>query len=923
MANSLQELQGLGQSVWFDNIRRGFINSGELERLIDLGVSGLTSNPSIFEKAITGSADYDEALLGLALNGNDAVEIFERLAMEDIQAAADLLRPIYERTAGGDGFASIEVSPHLANDTAGTVSEARRLHAALQRPNVMIKVPATPAGIPAIRALIGEGINVNVTLIFSLDAYAQVREAYIGGLEDLAQAGGNPAGVASVASFFVSRVDGMIDGQLEGRIGEGASELEALMGKAAVANAKIAYRDFKQTFASNRFAALQSRGGRVQRPLWASTSTKNPEYSDVLYVDSLIGPDTVNTLPDVTLTAFLEHGNPVGGTIERDLDDAVRTIEALEDAGISMRGVTDALLADGVKAFADSFDALIANIEDKRARLMARGGAAASAALGDCNAEVDAALARLQSEDVVGRIWERDHTVWKQDPTEISDRLGWLTVGEDMRSRVAELQAFADEVRGEGFEHVVVLGMGGSSLGAEALVQIFGSAAGYPKLRVLDSTVPASVKAATDAIDCAKALFVVASKSGTTIEPNMFYKHFRALTEKAVGAEAAGGHFVAICDGGTALERLAGEHGFRRAFVNPSDIGGRYSVQSLFGLVPAALAGIDIGALLDRVNAMGGACAETAARDNPGAWLGAVMGALAAKGRDKLTLVTTPSLSSLGLWLEQLLAESTGKEGKGVMPIAGSPLGALDSVGDDRVFVYLRLAGDDAADTDAYMDRVEAAGMPSVRLRLNDRHDVGGEFFRWEFATATAGALLGINPFDQPDVQGAKDITTELIADYTASGAAPSAAPRLESAGSLSGLLGKAEPGDYLAITAYLEQTAELDAALDDLRRYVGERWGVATTLGYGPRYLHSTGQIHKGGPNTGLHLQLTVRRDSDVAIPGEPFTFGVLADAQAKGDMDALAAQGRRVARAALWDDGVTDIRAIEAGLRYGAHSR
>ena len=924
MANSLQELQGLGQSVWFDNIRRGFINSGELQRLIDLGVSGLTSNPSIFEKAITGSADYDEALLGLALNGSDAVEIFERLAMEDIQAAADLLRPIYERTAGGDGFASIEVSPHLANDTAGTVSEARRLHAELQRPNVMIKVPATPAGIPAIRALIGEGINVNVTLIFSLDAYAQVRDAYIGGLEDLAQAGGNPAGVASVASFFVSRVDGMIDGQLEGRIGEGASELEALMGKAAVANAKIAYRDFKQTFASDRFAALQSRGGRVQRPLWASTSTKNPEYSDVLYVDSLIGPDTVNTLPDVTLTAFLEHGNPVGDTIERDLDDAVRTIEALEDAGISMRGVTDALLADGVKAFADSFDALIANIEDKRARLIARGGAAASAALGDCDAEVDAALARLQSEDVVGRIWGHDHTVWNPDPTEISDRLGWLTVGEDMRGRVAELQAFADEVRGEGFEHVVVLGMGGSSLGAEVLRQIFGSAAGYPKLRVLDSTVPASVKAATDAIDCAKALFVVASKSGTTIEPNMFYKHFRAITEKAVGADAAGGHFVAICDGGTALERLAGEHGFRRVFVNPSDIGGRYSVQSLFGLVPAALAGIDIGALLERVNAMGGACGGgVSARDNPGAWLGAVMGALAAKGRDKLTLVTTPSLSSLGLWLEQLLAESTGKEGKGVVPIAGSPLGALDGVGDDRVFVYLRLNGDDSADTDAYMDRVEAAGMPSVRLRLNDRHDVGGEFFRWEFATATAGALLGINPFDQPDVQGAKDITTELIADYTASGTAPSAAPRLESVSSLSGLLRKAEPGDYLAITAYLEQTAELDAALDDLRRYVGERWGVATTLGYGPRYLHSTGQIHKGGPNTGLHLQLTVRRDADVAIPGEAFTFGVLADAQAKGDLDALAAQGRRVARAALWDDGVSDIRAIEAGLRYGAHSR
>lgn len=917
MTNSLQELQGLGQSVWFDNIRRGFINSGELQRLIDLGVSGLTSNPSIFEKAIAGSADYDEALLELALDDNDAVEIFERLAMDDIQAAADLLRPIYERTAGGDGFASIEVSPHLANDTDGTVSEARRLHAALQRPNVMIKVPATPAGIPAIRALIGEGINVNVTLIFSLDAYAQVRDAYIGGLEDLARAGGDPAGVASVASFFVSRVDGLIDGELEGRIGEGASELEALMGKAAVANAKIAYRDFKRAFASDRFTELQSRGGRVQRPLWASTSTKNPEYSDVLYVDSLIGPDTVNTLPDATLTAFLEHGNPSDGTIEQGLDDAVRTMEALEDAGISMRGVTDRLLADGVRAFADSFDALIANIEDKRARLIARGGAAASAALGEHSADVDAALARLQSGEVVRRIWERDHTVWKSDPTEISDRLGWLTAGEDMRGHVGELQAFADEVRGEGFEHVVVLGMGGSSLGAEALGRIFGSAVGYPELLTLDSTVPASVQAATDAVNCAKTLFVVASKSGTTIEPNMFYKHFRALTERAVGADAAGRHFVAICDGGTALERLAGEQGFRRVFVNPSDIGGRYSVQSLFGLVPAALAGIDIGALLGRVNAMGGACAETAAGDNPGAWLGAVMGALAGKGRDKLTLVTTPSLISLGLWLEQLLAESTGKEGKGVIPIAGGPLAALEGVGDDRAFVYLRLEGDDAAATDAYMERVEAVGMPAVRLRLNDRRDVGAEFFRWEFATATAGALLGINPFDQPDVQGAKDITTALIADYAATGVAPT----LESVGSLVGLMGRAKAGDYLAITAYLEQTPRTDDALDNLRRNVEERWGVATTVGYGPRYLHSTGQIHKGGTNTGLHMQLTQRRDADVEIPGEAFTFGVLADAQAKGDMDALAAQGRRVARAALWEDAA-DINAIAARVKYGFRS-
>ena len=317
MTNSLMELQELGQSVWFDNIRRGFIDSGELQRLIDLGVSGLTSNPSIFEKAITGSTDYDGALLELALDGGSAADIFESLAIEDIRDAADLLSPVYERTKGADGFASIEVSPHLASNTEGTVAEARCLYATLQRPNVMIKVPATPEGIPAIRQLIGEGINVNVTLIFSLDAYAKVREAYISGLEDLLSRGGDLSGVSSVASFFVSRVDGSIDGQLERLAAEGNPELAELMGKAAISNARLAYQDFQRTFEEDRFTRLQSRGARLQRPLWASTSTKNPDYSDVLYVDELIGPHTVNTLPDATLNAFLEHGNPAP-TIDQD-----------------------------------------------------------------------------------------------------------------------------------------------------------------------------------------------------------------------------------------------------------------------------------------------------------------------------------------------------------------------------------------------------------------------------------------------------------------------------------------------------------------------------------------------------------------------------------------------------------------------------
>ena len=362
MTNTVREVQRHGQSVWYDNIRRGLFGSGELQRLIDLGVTGLTSNPTIFQKAIADSSDYDDAFEELVGEGKDVDEVYEALVIDDIRAAADLLRPVYDRTDGVDGYASLEVSPLLAHDTDATVTEGRRLFASLDRPNVMVKVPATPAGIPAIHRMIGEGINVNVTLLFSLRSYLDARQAYIAGLEDLQWSGGDMGGVASVASFFVSRVDSMIDPRLEGRYGE-------LMGKAAIANAKLAYRDFKEDFEGDRFASLRANGARVQRPLWASTSTKNPDYSDVMYVDSLIGADTVNTMPEQTLLMFLEHG-AVADTLEEDVEGAEELIEALESASVSMEQVTAELLADGVSSFAESFDQLMTNIADKRAALL-------------------------------------------------------------------------------------------------------------------------------------------------------------------------------------------------------------------------------------------------------------------------------------------------------------------------------------------------------------------------------------------------------------------------------------------------------------------------------------------------------------------------------------------------------------------------
>ena len=915
MTNPVQEVGRLGQSIWYDNIRRGLIESGELQQLIDLGVTGLTSNPTIFEKAIAGSTDYDAALLELAGAARSAPELFEALALEDIRAAADLLRPIYEETSGADGYASLEVSPHLAHDTDGTIAEARRLFAVLDRPNVMVKAPATPEGIPAIRRLIGEGININVTLIFSLDAYQEVSDAYIGGLEDLAAAGGALSRVASVASFFVSRVDTAVDGLLEERIRGGSEELKGLLGRAAVANAKLAYRAFQVKFRDGRFGALRGRGARVQRPLWASTGTKNPAYSDVMYLESLIGPDTVNTVPEATLLAFADHGR-AARTLAQGVEEAGESIKSLEQAGIRMNEVTAKLLADGLESFTDSYDKLLANINDKKTRLLGREQSSPGAGLGDYLPEVETTLAEIQERDVVRRIWRKDHTVWKADPAEISNRLGWLTVSDVMCEQTPALLAFAEEIREAGYRHVVLLGMGGSSLGPEVLRQTFGSADGYPELIVLDSTVPAWVRGVTEAIDPARSLFLVSSKSGGTIEPNTFYKHFRGLVDQAAGRDRGGQNFVAITDPGTSLERLAGDEGFRRVFLNPADIGGRYSVLSYFGLVPAALTGVDIAALLDRADCMREGCATcVSTNDSPGAWLGAAMGSLAHEGRDKLTLVTSPAIGSFGLWAEQLIAESLGKEGKGLVPVAGEPPVAADRYGDDRLFVYLRVENDDNTDTDAAIQEIESSAQPVVRLDLRDAYDLGAEFFRWELATAVAGAIMGVHPFDQPNVQAAKDMTDSVLRQFLASGKLPDP----DGGAPIHELLGQVARGDYVAIMAYLPQTAEMDRALAAFRRKVVERYGVATTLGYGPRFLHSTGQLHKGGPASGVLLQLTADHPQDLAIPGEAYTFGVLADAQALGDLRALQAAGRRVARVLLGSDDASSVRDLARDVADG----
>ena len=529
-------------------------------------------------------------------------------------------------------------------------------------------------------------------------------------------------------------------------------------------------------------------------------------------------------------------------------------------------------------------------------------------------------LAGLERRDLVGRIWSYDHTVWKPDPTEIADRLGWLSVTGQMSGELGSIEEFGSEVRRAGFQHVVLLGMGGSSLGPEVLRQTFGSAQDYPELIVLDSTVPEWVESVARRVDPQRTLFLVSSKSGATTEPNSLYAYFSSLLDQP--GPDSGSNFAAITDAGTPLEQLAKEQEFRRIFLNPPEIGGRYSVLSYFGLVPAALIGMDLPELIQRADAMRARCsALTPLQDNPGAWLGLVMGKMALQGRDKLTLITSPSLAGFGLWVEQLLAESTGKEGRGIVPVAGEPLVDARHYGRDRLFVYLRLEEDDSSEIDGAVESIQLAGHPLVRMDLQDKYDLGGEFYRWEFATALAGALLGINPFDQPDVQDAKDMTDSVLAQYQAAGRwPPTQDSGTEFAGgtaSLGDLLAQARSGDYLAIMAYLQQTPQVDRALNSLRAQVLGRYNIATTVGYGPRFLHSTGQLHKGGPDSGLFLQLTQELKVDVPIPGQPYTFGVLAEAQSRGDYQALIKAGRRAAKLHLARDPAAGIGQLVEQLK------
>ncbi|MBI5929810.1 MAG: bifunctional transaldolase/phosoglucose isomerase [Chloroflexi bacterium] len=939
------DVQNFGQSIWYDNISRQLIQNGEIKRMVNEdGVLGMTSNPTIFEKAIANSTLYDTAIAQML--DSDANTIFEALAKDDIRAVADILRPIFDRTNGEDGYISLEVSPLIANDTATTVREAFRLFEMVDRPNVMIKIPATDAGLPAIEEVIAGGVNVNVTLIFSVEYYKRVTEAYIRGLEQRLAKGQDVKNIASVASFFLSRIDSMVDQQLDsnirsaqGRSLERVAANRKLLGTAAISNAKLAYREFKHIFEGARFKKLREAGAQVQRPLWASTSTKNPAYPDTMYVDTLIGAHTVNTVPPETLVAFKDHGT-AANTLEQDIDKAAEIMDMLAEVGIEMEMVTNNLLLDGVEKFAASYNGLMEAIEGKRKMLKAGIIKRQSGVVGQYEPDVREAMDHLK--DAPKQIWERNAAWWKPEPAHvevINNRLGWLAIAIDGRidrSRLYDLKAKAHN----NWKHVVLLGMGGSSLAPEVLRKSFGHQAGYPDLLVLDSTVPATVQRIESQIDPKQTVFIVASKSGTTIETSVMFDYFYDKLVKLVGADKAGQHFISITDPGSELVTLSQQRKVYAVFENPADIGGRYSALSYFGLVPAALLGLNLDTFFARAERMTDAIDKSVAyKYNPALWLGAVLGTIAQEGRDKITIIASPQIESFGDWAEQLIAESTGKEGVGFLPVVGATVGHPHDYDDDRVIVYMRL--DDDPSLDGQVQQLREAGHPVYLLELQDAYDLAGEFLRWEFATAVMGQMLKINPFDEPDVTSAKKATKALLDIYQKEGRFPVEKPVISEssvalyadtrtgemlnrictqrqydvsnlAGMLAAFISLARSGNYFALLVYMDASDDNEATLETIRRRLRHTTRRAVTLGYGPRYLHSTGQLHKGGANNGVFILITVDDNAELPIPGQPLSFSILKQAQGLGDLETLRQRHRRVVRLHISGDVKSGLQKI-----------
>ena len=929
------ELFQAGQSPWLDSISREILKSGRLQSWIaDYGVMGVTSNPTIFEKAFgQAGGGYDEDIRRMFSSGMSTFEVYDALTLADIRRTCDLFLPVYQRTQGEHGFVSLEVAPNLAHDERGTLAEAGRLFKAVNRPNIMIKIPATPEGIPAIRACLSEGININVTLMFSMKHYREVAGAYLEGLAGRRAKGGDLRRLHSVASIFVSRIDTLLDKKLDdlgAKFPDQKERCRSLKGKAAVANSKLIYQAFKEIFNSEAFKKLRAAGAKVQKALWGSTSAKNPAYSDLIYVENLVGAETVNTMPQNTLEALLDHGIIRRDTIEEGLAESEAVLSELEKLGIDLLETGETLQREGVKAFNDSFDALMRTLELKRVprgnRKKKFSKISASYSLASKSAEeVRERAGNLQSKNFHARFFQRDPSLWKQDiPSQeaIKNRLGWLNIQDWMLGRLYEIDILRKQLEDEKIKSIVLLGMGGSSLAPEVIGRICGRSSKGIQFYVLDTTDPGAILNVEKKLNLKSAVFIVSSKSGSTIETLSQFRYFYSRVETAYGKKArekAGRHFIAITDEGSSLEKLAGSKQFRRIFINPKDVGGRFSALSYFGMAPAGLIGIDVRPILNQArDFLSWTREESRIEKNQAIYLGVTLAWLAKKGQDKVTLWISPAIRSFGTWLEQLVAESTGKEGKGIVPVEGEDPLDWKAYGKDRVFIAIQLKGDKAGTLPRRLREVKKAGYPVIEIEWPNQAAVGQAFLQWEIATAVMGAELEMNPFDEPNVKESKENTAVLLEKFKKNKKFDESSSILKAAGEapFDSFFSRSQTGGYIALLAYTGRSKELARIFNNIRLRLAAHFKVPVLLGFGPRYLHSIGQLYKGGPKNGLFIEFLTQEAKDLKIPGEIYSFGQLKRAQALGDKQALEDKGLAVLTLDLGKDWLAALKRFETKL-------
>ncbi len=927
---TLSDLTQLEHSSWLHYLRRSFIESGELSTAIDNGVRGVVVDLAVTAQSITASSDYDRFLPHLLAEGTPFDDLPRLMLSDDVQRAAFVLNPVYEASERLDGYVSLPLHPAMAHDTTKMAAAARHVLAEINCPNVMIEIPATEAGIAAIEMLTEDGVCVNATQIFSPTIYERVVDAYLAGLARYVKTHSVwrrwPMSVATIA---ISRVDGMADAWLD------EHERPDLKGKAGIALAKVVFGAFQRVFTGSRWHELAKKGGVVQRPLFTDLIPHDFRYPNTYYVDALGDPGTVCNLTPAMLAACLNRKTAVSPPIQNEAE-AQAHLNALSELGLDLDEAARQLQADGLARLARDFEAMRESVRQKREQLEDK-WQRLELHLGAYETAVSQTLARTCHDRVVCRIWNHDHTVWSANPAGIGNRLGWLHLMPVMREQISRLQAMTDDLLTDGFTDALLLGMGGAGLVPQLFADTFTQAAlparpGLParphlRLNVLSNVDPGEILAQTEKIDPVRTIFVVTSKSGRTIETLSAFTYFYNRVEAVVGEKAAGSHFIAITDPGSPLAELAAQYRFRYLFVNQPDLIGRFGALSMAGFVPAALAGVNLETLLERAEEMANnaqSCNSPQAGDNVAAQLGTALATLAQQGRDKLTFVASPALAGFADWVEQLIAGSLGKQGRGILPVVGEPVGEPAVYGDDRLFVHLRLDGDEGQDT--AVSTLIDADFPVITVHWRDLQDVGGQFFLWQMATAVAAHHLQVNPFSQFKHDAAKARTWEVVEQIKRVGemAVPEDTFTPFSRTALYTFLDKAETGDYVAIQAFIPHTAANDEALQALRTHIRGKTGLATTIGYGPRCLHTVGQMHKGDRGNGLFIQFVADSVPDVFVPnriGQPeasLSFGELSRLQAALEAQALRRERRRLVRFQLGLDAADALwRLLGEGVR------